>query len=58
MSLILAHSNEHQVIAEKSRTEEQTKRVPEVIITEIRAAGTFYPAEEWVYWRFKTESYD
>lgn len=46
MSLILAHSNEHQVIAEKSRTEEQTKRVPEVIITEIRSAGTFYPAEE------------
>lgn len=46
MSLILVHSNEHRTIAEKSRTEEQTKRVPEVIITEIQEAGIFYPAEE------------
>lgn len=47
MSLILAHSNEQKVIAEKSRTEEQTKRIPEVIITEIQDAGIFYPAEDY-----------
>lgn len=46
MSLILVHSNEHQIIAEKSRTEEQNNRLPEVIITEIKQAETFYPAEE------------
>lgn len=46
MSLILTHSNEHRVIAEKSRIEEQEKRVPEVIITDIKSAEMFYPAEE------------
>lgn len=46
MSLILYHSTEQQIIAEKSRIDIQTERTPEVIITEIIPAGPFYPAEE------------
>lgn len=47
MSLILTHSAEQQEIANKSRKEEQVKRAPEVIITEIAEAREFYPAEDY-----------
>ncbi|XP_058460251.1 peptide methionine sulfoxide reductase [Malaya genurostris] len=47
MSLILYHNEEQRRIAEASRAEEQIKRVPEQIITEIAAAGIFYPAEDY-----------
>lgn len=46
MSLILCHNEEQRRISEQSRAEEQIKRAPELIITEIATAGTFYPAEE------------
>lgn len=46
MSLILTHSTEQREIADKSRKEEQVKRAPEVIITEIADAEEFYSAEE------------
>lgn len=46
MSLILSHSAEQREIADKSRKEEQVKRTPEVIITEIADAEEFWPAEE------------
>lgn len=46
MSLILTHSDEQRDIATKSRDDEQIKRAPEVIITEIKEAREFYPAEE------------
>lgn len=46
MSLILTHSAEQKEIASKSREEEQLKRAPEKIITEIAVAEEFYPAEE------------
>jgi len=47
MSLILTHSAEQKEIASKSRDEEQVKRSPEVIITEIAVAEEFYPAEDY-----------
>lgn len=47
MSLILYHNEEQRRISETSRTEEQIKRAPEQIITEIASAGTFYPAEDY-----------
>ena len=46
MSLILFHNEEQEKIAEASRNEEIEARKSEKIITEIRKAGTFYPAEE------------
>lgn len=46
MSLILYHSDEQKQIAAESMIEERTNRAPEVIITELAAAATFYPAEE------------
>lgn len=46
MSLILYHSDEQKQMAIKSIEEERVKRAPEVIITELAAAGPFYPAEE------------
>lgn len=46
MSLILYHDEEQKQIAEQSRSEEQIKRAPEVIITEIQPKTNFYPAEE------------
>ncbi|XP_055597854.1 peptide methionine sulfoxide reductase-like [Uranotaenia lowii] len=47
MSLILYHNEEQRQISEKSRQEEQIKRAPEQIITEIAPAGIFYPAEDY-----------
>ncbi|XP_053671443.1 peptide methionine sulfoxide reductase isoform X2 [Anopheles nili] len=47
MSLILYHNEEQRVIAEANRIEEQIKRTPEQIITEIAPAGPFYPAENY-----------
>ncbi|EDS26383.1 peptide methionine sulfoxide reductase msrA [Culex quinquefasciatus] len=47
MSLILCHNEEQRRISEQSRAEEQIKRAPELIITEIATAGTFYPAEDY-----------
>lgn len=47
MSLILCHSEEQRRISEQSRAEEQIKRAPEQIITEIATAGKFYPAEDY-----------
>lgn len=46
MSLILYHNEQQRQIAEASRAEEQVKRAPEHIITEIAPAGPFYPAEK------------
>lgn len=46
MSLILYHDEEQKQIAEKSREDEQKKRAPEVIRTEIAPKKNFYPAEE------------
>lgn len=46
LSLILYHNDEQKRIAFESINEEKIKRSPEVIITEIAAAGPFYPAEE------------
>lgn len=46
MSLILYHDEEQKQIAEQSRAEEQIKRAPEVIRTEIAPKINFYPAEE------------
>ena len=46
MSLILYHDDEQKQIAEKSRAEEQVKRAPEVINTEISPKKNFFPAEE------------
>lgn len=46
MSLILYHTDEEKKIAEESRDHEAKVRAPEKIITEIRKAGEFYPAEE------------
>lgn len=47
MSLILYHSEEQRRISEASRAEEQVKRAPEQITTEIAPAGIFYPAEDY-----------
>ncbi|XP_055531709.1 peptide methionine sulfoxide reductase-like [Wyeomyia smithii] len=47
MSLILCHNEEQRRISEASRSEEQIKRAPEQIITEIATAGVFYPAEDY-----------
>lgn len=47
MSLILTHSADQREIANKSREEEQVKRTPEVVITEIADAKEFYPAEDY-----------
>lgn len=45
-SFIWFHSAEQKNIAVDSMAEERIKRAPEVIITEIAPASTFYPAEE------------
>ncbi|XP_036327010.1 peptide methionine sulfoxide reductase isoform X2 [Rhagoletis pomonella] len=47
MSLILYHDDEQKKIAEESIVEEQKKRVPEKIITEILPKSKFYPAEDY-----------
>ncbi|KAM7358119.1 methionine sulfoxide reductase A isoform 3-T3 [Cochliomyia hominivorax] len=47
MSLILYHDEEQKQIAEQSRAEEQIKRAPEVIRTEIAPKTNFYPAEDY-----------
>lgn len=47
-SLILYHNDQQKSLALKSINEEKIKRSPEVIITEIKKAGPFYPAEECV----------
>lgn len=44
-SLILYHNMEQKTIAEKS-LEEQRPKQSEAVITLIKPAGTFYPAEE------------
>lgn len=46
MSMILYHDDEQKAIAEQSKVEEQKRRAPEVITTELQAKGIFYPAEE------------
>lgn len=45
-SLILYHTEEQRIIAEKSLAEEQQERSSEQITTQIVKATTFYPAEE------------
>lgn len=45
-SNIWYHSEKQKDIAIASMAEERLKRASEVIITEIAAASTFYPAEE------------
>lgn len=45
MSLILYHDEEQKRIAELSKKREAQER-NETLITEIRQAGKFYPAEE------------
>lgn len=46
ISLIMYHDEDQKQIAELSKIEEQARRKPEIIRTEIRSAGIFYPAEE------------
>lgn len=46
MSIIFYHNEEQKRLSKISKDEEQIKRKPEVIATEIRKASTFYPAEE------------
>lgn len=46
MSLILYHNEKQKTEALESLKEEKIRRAPEILITEIAAAGTFYPAEE------------
>lgn len=48
MSLILYHNDQQKSFALESIKEEKIIRSPEVIITEIKKAGPFYPAEEYV----------
>lgn len=48
MSLILYHNEQQKEEALASLEEERITRSPEVIITEIAAAGIFYPAESLV----------
>lgn len=45
-SLILYHDDEQKQIAEASKLEEQERRVPEVITTNIAPKENFYAAEE------------
>lgn len=45
-SLILYHNENQKISATESIDEERIRRAPEAIITEIGAAGPFYPAEE------------
>lgn len=47
ISLILYHDEEQKRIAEESKVEEQKRRAPEVITTEIAPKANFYPAEEY-----------
>lgn len=46
MSLILYHDDEQKQIAEDSKAEEQKRRAPEVITTEIAPKLNFFAAEE------------
>lgn len=46
MSLILYHNEQQMTEALASLEEEKVKRSPDIIMTEIAAAGIFYPAEE------------
>lgn len=48
MSLILYHNEKQRMEALESLEEEKIRRSSEVIITEIAAAGSFYPAEEYL----------
>lgn len=47
ISLILYHDKEQKQIAEESKLEEQKRRAPEVITTEIAPKTNFYAAEEY-----------
>ncbi|XP_013119267.2 peptide methionine sulfoxide reductase isoform X1 [Stomoxys calcitrans] len=47
MSLILYHDEEQKKIAEQSKQDEQKKRAPEIVTTEIRPKTNFYPAEDY-----------
>lgn len=46
MSLILYHNEKQRIEALKSLEEEKIRRSPEILITEIAAAGIFHSAEE------------
>lgn len=46
-SAIFYHDDEQRIEAEASLQEEQTKHAPRKIVTEIKPAGTFYPAEDY-----------
>lgn len=46
MSLILYHTEEQKLIATKSKADEQIKRNPENITTEIAKVAVFYPSED------------
>lgn len=46
MSLILYHDEDQKMSAMESMEKERAQRAPEKIITEIAAAGPFFPAEE------------
>ena len=47
ISLILYHDEEQKQIAEESKMEEQKRRAPEVITTEIAPKTNFYAAEDY-----------
>lgn len=44
-SLILYHNDEQKEIAEASKLEEQERRLPEIITTDIAPKLNFFPAE-------------
>ncbi|KAI8037859.1 hypothetical protein M5D96_009360 [Drosophila gunungcola] len=46
-SLILFHDDEQKQIAQASKLEEQERRAPEIITTEIASKENFYPAEAY-----------
>lgn len=45
MSLILYHNDDQKRDAMNSIERERVRRAPDIIITEIAAAGPFFPAE-------------
>jgi len=47
--MILYHDEEQKQVALASKLEEQERRAPEVITTEIASKENFFPAEAYVF---------